>query len=370
MASLSERIRSAQATLKESEEKYRGLFTNARVGLFCTTIAEGRFLEANQTMADILGYDTPASLIRECLIMRCYVSPTERQSILDAALSTGEIQNVETQLFRRDRKRIWVRITGRILPEERCIEGVAVDITGIKRIQATLKRANDTMHGEHKKRKRLSRKLITTLEQSQQRLAMELHDQVGQELTTLKMDLELALKSPCQNFPDRLPCRDRMASARDKAAKTIQSIRAICSGLRPTVLEDLGLVSAISGLCEQIQAHSAIRIRFFTKNIPEHMDEEKALAVYRIAQEALTNIVRHSKANEAFVSLIRREEHLLLSIEDNGKGFERASPMGPSASPEGLGLLIMEERAVLLEGRFQQESHLGVGTQLWAEIPL
>ena len=135
------------------------------------------------------------------------------------------------------------------------------------------------------------------------------------------------------------------------------------------MLDDLGVIPALRELCNHIQHQTGMEIHLFTRAVPDRLHPEIELALYRIAQEALTNAVRHSNAAEVFVSLVRREGHILLSVEDTGKGFDAHGPTGRPGRTEGLGLMIMEERAILLGGRFHMESRAGEGTHIWADFP-
>ena len=319
-------------------------------------------------MARILGYNSVEELKRGCLLSRHYAVPDCRSRTLEKAAEKGTIQNAEARLIRKDGQDSWIRFSGIMKVEEGFIEGVAVDITRIKQVEAAFKRTNRLMAREHHKRKRLSHKLITELERNQRRLAMELHDQVGQELTTLKMDFELALNRG-EEASDRSSDLERLARGRDRVVRTIQTIRSLCAGLRPFVLDDLGVIPAIRELCKQIQDQTGIEIHLFTGNIPERLSPDIELAVYRIAQEALTNIVRHAEAGEVFVNLVLKTGRIILSVEDNGKGFDSQGPKGRSIQHDGLGLFIMEERAIQMGGRFHIDSRPGKGTLLWADFP-
>ena len=368
VAELSESIFKSRDVLQKREEKYRHFFSEARVGFFRTTIEEGRFLEANQMMAQILGYDSIQVLKQNCTLAKCYVNPESRAKNIEKAWGRGAIHNAEAQIYRKNGSTIWVRFSGLIRADKGYIEGVCVDITRLKRAEKSLIKANKHMVYEHKKRKQISQKLIQELEKSQRRLAMELHDQVGQELTSLKMDFELALKQGI-----RTGCHDpilqHIERGRDKVVRTMQSVRALCAGLKPSVLDDLGLTPALRELCNQIQDQAGILTHLFLRAIPRNLSPDIELAVYRIVQEAVTNVVRHAEAREVFISLVQRENRLILSVEDNGKGFDPPRQENPRIRQEGLGLMIMEERAIQLGGRFHMESRPGQGTHVWADFP-
>jgi signal transduction histidine kinase len=166
---------------------------------------------------------------------------------------------------------------------------------------------------------------------------------------------------------------DLLALVKSVEEKTVQeliNLKNVSYELRTNILDHLGLAPAIRTLITDVEKGTDLRIRFFTKNIPREMNPDKSLALYRIAQESLTNIVRHSRATDVFVSLIKQADMVLLSIEDNGVGFDQADT---NISADGRGLLgihIMKERAAQVDGDLTVESQPGKGTQVMTEVPL
>ncbi|HDR15924.1 MAG TPA: hypothetical protein ENN79_10670, partial [Desulfobacteraceae bacterium] len=164
---------------------------------------------------------------------------------------------------------------------------------------------------------------------------------------------------------------ERLESARRKAVASIREVKGIAAGLRPSVLDDLGLVAAVNELCENLRRQGKFALHFFTRNIPGRLNPEIELAAYRIIQEGLSNALKHSGADEVYVNLVGRGSHILIGVEDNGTGFDLDHIMKfVRGNRRALGLLIMEERAVQLGGRFSAEPRLGQGTHLSAEIPI
>jgi signal transduction histidine kinase len=141
--------------------------------------------------------------------------------------------------------------------------------------------------------------------------------------------------------------------------------------LRPASLETLGLVLSIQSLIESLGKRDGLKIHLFAKEVAGRFDSHKELALYRIAQESLTNALKHAQAAEIFVNLIRKNGSILLTVEDDGIGFDTAeiSKAGPSRNGS-LGLAIMRERALQFSGTFSIESKPGKGTQVIAEIPV
>jgi signal transduction histidine kinase len=130
------------------------------------------------------------------------------------------------------------------------------------------------------------------------------------------------------------------------------------------------LVPSIRGLFNEIQRQTHIEINFFSRNVPKRFVPEKELALFRIAQEAINNIVKYARAKKVFVNLVKKDEELSLSVEDDGIGFDQKKIMETTGKELPLGLLIMRERAEQLDGEFILESQTGKGTHILVEIPL
>jgi len=220
---------------------------------------------------------------------------------------------------------------------------------------------------ESKERKRLSKRLIEMLERDRRRIAMGLHDHIGQMLTTLKMDLEMIWKK--MESADS-PLKDQIETAINKAGQSIKEIKGVAYGLRPSVLDNLGPIPAVRALLNDVKERGNIEIDFFTQNVPQRFEPEKELAVYRIIQEALTNVLKHAHAKRVFLNLVKKNSVLCLSVEDDGVGFEQDKVMAVPRTKSPMGLMIMRERVVQLDGEFSIESRIGGGTHLLAEIPL
>lgn len=193
-------------------------------------------------------------------------------------------------------------------------------------------------------------------------VARELHDELGQALTALKMDLVLL----AQKFPrNRVKLHQRSASMLKLIDDTIQTVRRIAAGLRPSTLDDLGLTAAIEWQAHEFEARTGIRCRLALLGEEITLSPELATALFRIFQETLTNIVRHSGAKSIDVHLTVRGGDLILEMSDDGKGLDEAE----AARPTSLGLIGMRERAQLLGGEFKIVGTPGKGTTVAVRIP-
>ncbi len=236
-----------------------------------------------------------------------------------------------------------------------------------KRAKDALKRANEELLKEHNQRKILSKRLIELLEKDRRQIAMELHDHIGQTLTSLKIDLEI-IHDRLEDSKSEL--RPKVKTIQEKAVQIMRDVKNISHGLRPDMIDTLGLVPSLRELFNEIIQNTNIKINFFSQRVPKHFDQNKELAIYRIAQEALTNVIRHARAKNVFVNLVKKDDNLSLSVEDDGVGFIQDKAMKITKGKGLLGLLIIKERTVQLEGKFTIESQPGKGTHVLVEIPL
>jgi signal transduction histidine kinase len=204
------------------------------------------------------------------------------------------------------------------------------------------------------------RRIVDAQELERRRLARELHDETGQALSSILLGLK-ALEEKVEGDGARRAVSD----VRELVVATLRDVRRLAVELRPKVLDDFGLVPALERLTEGFGAQTGIGIRFESGLAAERLPAEVETALYRIVQESLTNIVKHSRARNVSVVLIRKPGAVAAVIEDDGQGFDPAS-----VRDGGFGLEGMRERVGLLDGRFQVESAKGSGSTLVAEVPV
>lgn len=214
----------------------------------------------------------------------------------------------------------------------------------------------------------LSRELIKAQETERQRIARELHDNVAQELSMLRMGIEA--------LPNLLAgsCDEAAAQARDFSARlggAIASLRDLSYDLLPPALDQLGLAETAFRLCESFSARHGIEVAFFADGMQGvRTSFETHINLYRILQEALANARRHSGAKLVTVKLISSYPDIILRVEDNGAGFDPDIRQGQALAEKRMGLWSMRERARLLGGRLTIRSKPGAGTRIVAEAPL
>ncbi|MGH9721570.1 MAG: sensor histidine kinase [Bryobacteraceae bacterium] len=209
--------------------------------------------------------------------------------------------------------------------------------------------------------RRLSARLVEAQEQERLTLSRELHDQVGQTLTAIKIDLARAEQalSPAQK-----EIVERLQRARNGADETLEIIRRMSMLLRPSMLDDLGLSAALSWYAKQFSQSTGIRVNLNDDGSADQLPSDRKVSLYRIVQEALTNCARHSEAHAVQIRLASEDDDYRVSIEDDGKGFV------PDSRPRGLGLIGMQERIDEMNGALDLQSSPGAGTHIYVTIPL
>jgi signal transduction histidine kinase len=203
------------------------------------------------------------------------------------------------------------------------------------------------------------RRVVEAQELERRRLARELHDQTGQELTSILLGLravEDAADSPTREHA--------LQNVRSQVVETLHDVRRLAVELRPKALDDFGLVPAVERLAESFVEQTGLRLDVEAQLGPERLSSDVETALYRMVQEALTNVVKHAQARSVSIVLTNARGTLTAVIEDDGRGFD------PEAAREGMGLDGMRERLGLIAGKLGIESRPGGGTTLVAKVPV
>ena len=223
------------------------------------------------------------------------------------------------------------------------------DITELRRMEKEI----SEVHG----------RLIRVQEEERSRIARELHDDINQKLALLSIELEQFSECPANRPSEVRKC----AKALWRRAQNLSSdIQRISYNLHPSKLDHLGLVAAVKSLCREVSVHRALAVDFTSHDIPQEIPKDVSLCIFRIAQEALRNVIRHSGSATARVELVWTLNELNLRVTDSGSGFEP----GKAKSKQGLGLISMQERLRLVGGKLVIRSKPSHGTQVEARVPL
>jgi two-component system sensor histidine kinase UhpB len=295
-----------------------------------------------------------------------------------AALASRELYNPEHRIIRADTGEVrWLAPFARFIYDNQGqairFVGVDFDITERKNAEDTLQQVNEELERRVTERtteliftqaqlRALAGRLHSLQEEERSELARELHDEFGAAFTALKMDLHWIM-ARLSDKKDGLEDKARQMSA--LIDRSVDSVRRTAGLLRPRLLDDFGLVAAIEWQIEEFQHRTGIQC---TTSLPEEveLDRSISIAVFRILQEALTNVARHAQAHRVHVSLQVDDHKVVISIEDDGKGID----FNTVVNDRSLGLFGMQERACAFGGRVKFDSQPNRGTAVTVEIPL
>jgi PAS domain S-box-containing protein len=277
-------------------------------------------------------------------------------------ISNGEVWKGELRNAAKDGTIYWVYMT--IIPflnaKGQPYEYIALDSDITER-----KKAEDLLSQSYQDIRELASHLQDVREEERAGIAREIHDELGQQLTGLKMDFSWICKRKIVEGDHEL--KEKTISIMNLLDTTIRTVRKIATDLRPSILDDLGLIAAIEWQSQEFERRSGICTEFKSTITEFNHSSAIAIGLFRICQESLTNIARHAAASRIRVSLQEVEnEYILLKIEDNGKGFE----VRKIGDKKTLGLLGMKERTLMMGGEFRIESEPGKGTSLFVTVPV
>jgi len=213
----------------------------------------------------------------------------------------------------------------------------------------------------------LTRELINSQEEERKRISRELHDELGQALTAITLDLKI-IERALDPETDQVIAQ-RISETRVIADEIDQKISELALDLRPSLLDDLGLIPTINWYVERYAKRAEVEIKLEVNDQEKRLSSEIETALYRIIQEALTNVARHARAKKVKLRLDQQPETVTLTIEDDGRGFDLDELQNTGSSPQGLGLTGMKDRLSLLGGRLDIQSKPGEGTRIEIEIP-
>ncbi len=347
---LEKQIALRAAELKSSEAKYWLLAENIQ-DVITVFSPGGKALYASPSMKTVLGYD-PAEF--RGIDMYALVHPEDRDGLEKAMLflmESGLVMN-EARFRTFSGQYVWLATSVKLLRNN---SGEPQELVCSSRDITERKRTEERIH-------LLARHLETIREDERKRLARELHDDIGQILTALKIDL-LMIMDHCTCEHDT---KQKMADMQKLLREGIQSVHSLCRRLRPGALDDLGLEEALAGLIDDWKQRNKVECELFTDVNNEALSDAVNTAVFRLIQEALTNVSRYACASKVGINLVSNEQMLNVSIADNGCGMED----GAANKPTSFGLLGMRERVETLGGTLCIESTPGKGTQIEAMIPL
>lgn len=348
-----------EEALKQTQQRYQELIDSVD-GIVWEANASLEMTFVSKQAKQLLGY--PVELwTQEPMFWQNHILPLDREVVVkrcQTALEKKDREEFEFRMVAADGRTIWLRAIVRGVAEQKQnkLRGIMVDISERKNVEARLKESFEQLRN-------LAVRLQSVREEESTRIALEIHDELGQALTGLKMDLTwLNKRMP----PDQATLSEKVGSMLKLIDSTIQTVRRISTELRPGVLDDLGLVAALEWQSDEFQRRTGIRCKVSLPEDSLALDKEKSTAIFRIFQETLTNIARHAKAKNVTITMQHDAEHLYLVVRDDGIGI----PMQKINDPHSMGLISMRERAVFLGGKLNITSQPMQGTIVSLQVPL
>ena len=336
--------------LRESEQRMTLATEAAHLGIWV------RDLSRNETWAsdkwrELFGFTKSERLDLECFMQRLHPGDRDRiRELFAHAEETGHYQS-EYRVVLPNGEMRWIASRGRVefgSGRPARVRGASLDITARRQAEEAAMS--------------LSGRLIHAQEAERMRLARELHDDLNQNLALLAVELDMLGRKP----PDTASqVSERMREFSEQVKGLSFSVHRLAHELHPAKLEQLGLVAAVRGFCREIAEARRIAIEFEMRDVPRELPNDIALCVYRVVQEGLQNVVKHSGSSTAKVELMSSEHELCLVVSDRGCGFDSTA----AADHGSLGLVSMRERVRLVQGQIAVQSGKGEGTRISVTIP-
>jgi PAS domain S-box-containing protein len=390
----------AERTLRESEERFRLLIEGVQAYAIFQLDHEGNVVSWNAGAQRLKGYDAAEIIGHHFSIFypqedQLKNKPREILALAERQGQTGD----EGWRVRKDGSRFWANVVVTALRDangnllgfakltrdttenrersEALNKANALLELRVEQRTAVLTRLNNEMrmeiaerqHAEEELRKSrdqlraLAARLQNVREEERAYIAREIHDELGQACTAIKMDLALIGRKLTKR---QTKLKTRVESSTQLVDSTIVALRKIASEMRPRTLDDLGLPAALEAQAQEFETRTGIRCRVTLPPEPLTLDKDRSTAIFRIFQESLTNVARHAHATRVEARIQRENDRIILEVFDNGTGFDPEE----AKARHSLGLVGMQERALLLNGEFKVEGVPGSGTAMTLTIPL
>jgi len=355
LARITERMRTKKE-VNFLKEKYEDLYHNAPI-MYLSLDTNGIIIECNNEILNKLGSTKRKIIGKHMTTFLTEASIAGFKKDFPELIKTGKLMGVERQLITKDGEIIDVQVSvsgeydehGKLIKTRASFE----DISG-------LKRAEEHIHS-------LTHALINAHESERQVISRELHDRIAQDLSTLKIAFDTLLYNQVDVSPEE---SQKTAGFSEIFKDTIAAVRDLSYDLRPPLLDEMGLVKAISNFCETFSEAHGVNVHFNAAGMDNlSLNFETEINLYRLVQEGLNNIGKHAEAADAFVKLVAASPNILLRIEDNGRGFDIERRAEAVKTEKRMGLRSMEERTCLLGGKMAFESLPLKGTKILIKIP-
>ena len=344
--------------VRASEQRYRDLFENANDAILAHDL-EGRIFATNVACSRLSGY-SKAELLGMSVRQLFPAGELERSQALEQLLSAkghdGQ-SRLELKMLRKDGSEVTIELASTLIGDEGQTEGIqhiARDVTEQRRAQESLRYyVREITHAQEEERLRLSR---------------DLHDETTQSMLLISQRLDNLAASPRWHLDDET--KGYVSEVRELALQTLSDLRRLSEALRPRILDDLGLVPALGWLADELTRQTGVEARLQVEGAERDIARDQQVLLFRVAQEALSNVRRHSGATKAGVTIEFLEGRVRLTVRDNGHGFAVPARPGDLAAAGKLGIPGMYERARLLGGKLTIRSSQKKGTSVVVEAPV
>jgi PAS domain S-box-containing protein len=347
--------------LAPAERRFRQAVNAAPTGMLMVN-RQGTILLANRRMEQIFGYRIADMLGQSVEMLVPAGSREQHPNLRNSFFEAPEVRSMGA-----DREIYGQRQDGSQFPVEIGLNPLQTDAGVVVLASVTdvtdRRRSEDDLRQKQAELQELTGKLLTAQETERRRIARDLHDDLGQSLALLSVEMDLLRQKPPETSEQLSALVEAMS---DQVKQLSSSVHDLSHQLHPMKLEQLGLEAAVKGLCKELSVRHGLPIAFAYDSAPQAIPRETALCVYRIAQEALHNVVKHSRARHAAVEIRPRNGSICLRVQDDGKGFDPVTIVERG----GLGLASMRERLRLVDGELTLESGDFCGTLIEARAPL
>lgn len=345
----------AEQAMRESEARFAAAFRLSPFRLTLNRVDDGRFIEVNDAFLRDLQRTREQVIGRTSVELGLWADPSMRDTYIARLLREGTIVDLEFSGYERNERREITQLSSTIIEVQGvpCVLTIAHDVTDRRLAELELEASRQQLRALTSRQQRAR-------EDERRAIAREIHDELGQVLTGVKLDVSWVHGHLSDGPPEVVT---RLSDALDRLDGTMESVRRIAAQLRPAVLDDLGLVAAIEWLAQQFSRSSGVRCTVVLPPDDPPLDAEARTSVFRIVQEALTNVARHARARSVSITLSIESRGVRVVIQDDGRGITADE----QADPRSLGLLGLRERALASGGTItiRGRSRRGTSVSLW-----
>ena len=345
------RRRTIEAELIRSEEKFSKSFRQSPLAISIASTKDGCYIDVNETFEQQTGWCRDEVIGRSPSDINLWVDPHQRSLFIKQLLAEGNVRDVEVKIRRKDGRTRTALGSAELIEVngQPCALSVFADVTERKRAEEVLAS--------------LSGRLIEAQDEERKRIAREIHDDYSQRIAMVAMDLEQLAENVGDSSGET---SEQFHELFDRVSELGADLHSLSHRLHSSTLESLGLLAGVEAFCKEFAGQQEMRVDFVHGDIPRGVPGDAALCIFRIAQEALRNIKKHSGANQAEVRLEQQDGRLHLSVSDCGRGFDSNKPL----AEHGIGIHSMEERLRSLGGKLEIQSRPMEGTRIDAWLPL